>query len=135
MEKNNNLYINYCKDIYENKDNEINDLCLSNNNTKIKVKNIMDELKSIKDKINSEDISNEDKCDLHNKFIELLNKGNLFIKKGKNLISESNQILNYLNSDITKEKFNKIELIQNNLLLDKEQNLIQSLSNSFNNKG
>ena len=135
LEKNKNLYINYCKDIYENKDNEINDLCLSNNNTKIKVKNIMDELKSIKDKINSEDISNEDKCDLHNKFIELLNKGNLFIKKGKNLISESNQILNYLNSDITKEKFNKIELIQNNLLFDKEQNLIQSLSNSFNNKG
>ena len=135
QEKNNNLYFNYCKDTYENKDNEINDLCLSNNNTKINVKNIMDELKSIKDKINGNDISNEDKCELHNKFIELLNKGNLFIKKGKNLILESNQILNYLNNNKTKDKFNKIESIQNNLLFDKEKYLIQSLSSSYNNKG
>ena len=135
LEKNKNLYINYCKDVYENKDNEIKDLCLVNNDTKINIKNIMDELKSIKDKINDKNISNEDKCELHNKYIELLNKGNLFIKKGNNLISESNTILNYLNNNVTKDKFNKIESLQNNLLFDREKYLIQSLSSGNKNKG
>jgi hypothetical protein len=135
LEKNKNLYINYCKDVYENKDNEIKDLCLINKDTKINIRNIMDELKSIKDKINDKDISNEDKCDLHNKYIELLNQGNLFIKKGNNLISESNTILNYLNNNMTKDKFNKIESLQNNLLFDREKYLIKSLSSSNKNKG
>ena len=135
FELNNKIYENYYRNAYENKDNVINDLCLSNNNTKINVKNIMNELKSIKDKINSEDISNEEKCELHNKYIELLNQGNILIKKGNNLISESNEILNQLNDNTTKNKYEKTESLQNNLLFDREKYLIQSLSNSFNNKG
>ena len=135
FELNNKIYENYYRNAYENKDNVINDLCLSNKNTLTNVKNIMNELKSIKDKINSEDISNEEKCELHNKYIELLNQGNILIKKGNNLISESNEILNQLNDNTTKNKYEKTESLQNNLLFDREKYLIQSLSNNFNNKG
>ena len=56
-------------------------------------------------------------------------------KKGNNLISESNEILNYLNDNTTKNKYEKTESLQNNLLFDREKYLIQRLSNSFNNKG
>ena len=59
----------------------------------------------------------------------------ILIKKGNNLISESNEILNYLNDNTTKNKYEKTESLQNNILFESEKYLIQSLSNSFNNKG
>ena len=135
IEKNKELYNNYCKNIFANKDNDVNDIYTLNNNIKINLNNILGELKKIKDKLNDENISNEDKCELHNEYIKLIEEANILIKRGKNILKENGTILNYLNSQETINKYNKNESIQNKLLLDKEKNFIQSLSNSNKSKG
>ena len=56
---------------------EVNDLYISNNNIQEHVQNILDELKLIKEKINCKDITNEEKCELHNKYIQLIKNANL----------------------------------------------------------
>ena len=134
-EKNKELFGNYEKKIFEDKDNDINDLCISNNNIKNNVTDVLDELKTIKDKINDKNISNEDKCELHNKYLKLLKEANKLIKKGNSILSQSNEILNYLNSKETMNKYNNSESIQNKLLLEKEKYFIQSLSNNIKSKG
>ena len=135
IEKNKELYGNYCKKNFQNKDNDVNDLYISNNNIKSNVNDVLEELKKIKEKLNDKNISNEDKCELHNKYIELIKEANILITKGKSILSQSNKILNDLNSEETINKFSKSESIQNKLLSEKEKNFIQSLSNTNKNKG
>ena len=135
IEKNKELYDNYCKKNFENKDNDANDLYISNNNIKSNVSDVLEELKKIKDQLNDKNISNEDKCELHNKYIELIKEANLLITKGKSILSQSNKLLNDLNSEETINKYNKSESNQNKLLTEREKNFIQSLSNSNKNKG
>ena len=135
IEKNGELYEKYCKKNFGNKDNDVNDLFISNNNIKSNVNEVLEELKKIKEKLNDKNISNEDKCELHNKYIELIKEANILITKGKSILSQSNKILNDLNSEETINKFSKSESIQNKLLSEKEKNFIQSLSNTNKNKG
>ena len=115
--------------------NDINDLNISNTNTKNYINKIMEELNTIKEKINDKNISNEDKCELHNKYIQLLKDSNELIRKGKNILSQSNKLFNELNKEETINKYNEFESIQNKILLDREDNIIQSLSNATKNKG
>ena len=135
IEKNGELYEKYCKKNFGNKDNDVNDLYISNNNIKSNVNDVLEELKKIKEKLNDKNISTEDKCELHNKYIELIKEANILITKGKSILSQSNKILNDLNSEETINKFSKSESIQNKLLSEKEKNFIQSLSNTNKNKG
>ena len=135
IENNKELFNKYSKKIYGNNSNDINDLNISNTNTKNNINNIMEELKIIKDKINSEDISNEDKCGLHNKYIELLKSSKNLISKGKSILSQSDKLLFDLNKEETINKYNEYDSIQNKVLLDKEKYFIQSLSNATKNKG
>ena len=135
IEKNKELYEKYCKKNFGNKDNDVNDLSISNNNIKSNVNDVLEELKKIKEKLNDKNISNEDKCELHNKYIELIKEANILITKGKSILSQSNKILNDLNSEETINKFSKSESIQNKLLSEREKNFIQSLSNTNKNKG
>ena len=135
IEKNKDLFDNYSKKVYDNKDNDIKDLFISNNNIKTIVQSTLDELKLIQEKINSDDVSDEDKCELHNKYIELIKKANILIQKGKNILSQSQEILNYLNSEEISNKYIREESLQNKLLSDKEKTFIQSLSTSYKNKG
>ena len=104
-------------------------------NTKNNINKIMEELNTIKEKINDKNISNEDKCELHNKYIQLLKDSNELIRKGKNILSQSNKLFNELNKEETINKYNEFESIQNKILLDREDNIIQSLSNATKNKG
>ena len=135
IEKNKELYEKYCKKNFGNKDNDVNDLSISNNNIKSNVSDVLEELKKIKEKLNDKNISTEDKCELHNKYIELIKEANILITKGKSILSQSNKILNDLNSEETINKFSKSESIQNKLLSEREKNFIQSLSNTNKNKG
>ena len=135
IEKNGELYEKYCKKNFGNKDNDVNDLSISNNNIKSNVSDVLEELKKIKEKLNDKNITNEDKCELHNKYIELIKEANILITKGKSILSQSNKILNDLNSEETINKFSKSESIQNKLLSEREKNFIQSLSNTNKNKG
>ena len=135
IEKNKELYEKYCKKNFQNKDNDVNDLYISNNNIKSNVNDVLEELKKIKEKLNDKNITNEDKCELHNKYIELIKEANILITKGKSILSQSNKILNDLNSEETINKFSKSESIQNKLLSEREKNFIQSLSNTNKNKG
>jgi len=135
FENNKGLFDKYSKKVYNNKDNDIKDLYISNNNIKTIVQSTLDELKLIQEKINSDDVSDEDKCELHNKYIELIKKANLLIQKGKSIVSQSKDILNHLNSEEITNKYIKEESLQNKLLLDKEKSFIQSLSTSNKNKG
>ena len=135
IEKNKELYEKYCKKNFGNKDNDVNDLFISNNNIKSNVNDVLEELKKIKEKLNDKNISTEDKCELHNKYIELIKEANILITKGKSILSQSNKILNDLNSEETINKFSKSESIQNKLLSEREKNFIQSLSNTNKNKG
>ena len=135
IEKNKELYEKYCKKNFGNKDNDVNDLFISNNNIKSNVNDVLEELKKIKEKLNDKNITNEDKCELHNKYIELIKEANILITKGKSILSQTNKILNDLNSEETINKFSKSESIQNKLLSEKEKNFIQSLSNTNKNKG
>ena len=135
IKKNKDYEKDFCKKVYENKDMEVNDLYISNNNIQEHVQNIMDELKLIKEKINCKDITNEEKCELHNKYIQLIKNANLLIEKGNSMIIQSKQILNNLNNDNIKNKYAKEESLQDKLLLDKEKSFIQSLSNNNTKKG
>jgi hypothetical protein len=72
---------------------EVNDLYISNNNIQEHVQNILDELKLMKEKINCKDITNEEKCELHNKYIQLIKNANLLIEKGNSMIIQSKQRL------------------------------------------
>ena len=135
LENNKELFDNYSKKMQGNISNDINDLNISNTNTKNNINKIMEELNTIKEKINDKNISNEDKCELHNKYIQLLKDSNELIRKGKNILSQSNKLFNELNKEETINKYNEFESIQNKILLDREDNIIQSLSNATKNKG
>ena len=58
IKKNKDFEKDFSKKVYENKDIEVNDLYISNNNIQEHVQNILDELKLIKEKINCKDITN-----------------------------------------------------------------------------
>ena len=135
LEKSKDLFNNFCKKVCENKDNDIKDLYLSNNNIKEIVQSTLDELKIIQEQINNKDVSDEDKCELHNKYIELIKKANLIVQKGKSILSQSQEILTNLNNEEILNKYSKEESLQNKFLLDKEKSFIQSLSTSYKNKG
>ena len=134
FDKNKELYNNFCGK-YENKDNDVNDLYCANDNIKNNVANVLGQLKIIKEQINDKDITNEDKCELHNKYIELLKEANILIQKGNSTISQSNKLLETLNNEELVTKYNKSESSQNKILLEREKIFIQSLSNNRKNKG
>ena len=128
-------YDKYIEKAFNNKDNNIKDLEISTLNTKSKIEKALEELKEIKDLINKKDISNEDKCDLHQKSLELIKNANELIKKGSNVILQSNEDLCYLNNENIKTKIEEQDSLSNQLLLEKEKSFIQSLSNNSKKQG
>ena len=122
-------YNKYIEKTFKGKDNIINDLQLSSNNTKKNIANMLEEMKEIKESMNDKNITNEDKCDLHQKYLELLKNGSILINKGNNILNQTKEELNDINEEKTKNKLEADDLLSNKLLLDNEKSLIQSLSN------
>ena len=124
------LYDKYILNTFNNKDENIKDLQISTNSTKTKVEQALKELKEIKDLINDKKSTNEDKCDLHQKYIDLLKETNLLINKGNNIISQSKEEFNYLNNENIINKYNKEEILSKQIISEKEKSFIQSLTNN-----
>ena len=135
LENKNNSYNKYIKKTFNGKDNIINDLNLTSNNTKNKIEKILEEMKKIKDSLNDKNITNEDKCDLHQKYLELLKNGNTLLNKGNNILNQTKEELDDINEEKAKKKLEEDDSLSNQLLLDNEKSLIQSLSNKTKNQG
>ena len=135
LENNKNLYNKYIEKTFNGKDNNINELKLTSINTKSNIEKALEEIKRIKDSMNSKDITNEDKCELHQKCVELLKNGNILINRGNTIINQTKEELNYINEEKTKSKMEEDDSLSNQLLLENEKSIIHSLSNKTNKKG
>ena len=129
LENNKKTYNKYIEKIFNGKDNIINDLKLTSNNTKKKIEKILEEMKKIKDSMSDKNLTNEDKCDLHQKYLELLKNGNILVNKGNNILNQTKEELNNINEEKAKNKLEEDDSLSNKILLDNEKSLIKSLSN------
>ena len=134
-ENNNLLYNKYTQKTFGNSDNNVKDLKISTINTKSKIEKMLEELNDIKSSMNNEDLSNEEKCEKHQKSIELLKKANSLILKGNGILYHSKEELDHINSENTKSKFEEEDALSTKILLDNEKSIIQNLLNTSRRKG
>ena len=134
-ENNNLLYNKYTQKTFGNSDNNVKDLKISTINTKSKIEKILEELNDIKNSMNNEDLSNEEKCEKHQKSIELLKKANSLIQKGNGILYHSKEELDHINSENTKSKFEEEDALSTKILLDNEKSIIQNLLNTSRRQG
>ena len=134
-ENNNLLYNKYTQKTFGNSDNNVKDLKISTINTKSKIEKMLEELNDIKNSMNNEDLSNEEKCEKHQKSIELLKKANSLIQKGNGILYHSKEELDHINSENTKSKFEEEDALSTKILLDNEKSIIQNLLNSSRRQG
>lgn len=135
LQNNKLLYDKYKEKTFNNIDNNIKELELSSINTKTNIEKALKELNDIKEEMNKKNITNEEKCDLHQKYVELLKNINNLINKGNNIISRTNEELNNLNDDNTKKKLEDEDLLSINLLSENKKSIVQSLSNNSKKQG
>ena len=134
LQKAHNENKNDLKNYIINLNKKINSFYLQNNKLlydKYKEKTFNNNDNNIKEL----EFSNEEKCDLHQKYIELIKKVNNLINKGNNIISRTNEELNKLNDDKTKKKLEDEDLLSNNLLSENKKSIVQSLSNNSKKQG
>ena len=130
-----NIYDKYIEKNFNNKDNVIKDLELSSNNTKSKIKKHLEELKIIKELMNKKDTTLDEICFIHQQYLDLIKNTNILMQKGNNIISQTTEELNYLNNEKAKKNFDEDEILQQQILSEKEKSFIQSLSNNSKKKG
>jgi hypothetical protein len=135
VENNNLLYSNYTQKTFDNSDNNVKDLKLSTVNTKSKIEKMLEELNDIKSSMNNKDISNEEKCEIHQKYIELLKKANSLIKKGNDILQHSKEELDHINNENTKNKYEEEDALSTKMLFDNEKSIIQNLLNTSKRQG
>ena len=135
FENSKSLNDNYKKNVFNNIDNNINDLSISSNNTKLNIEKSLEELKTIKELINKNGLTNEEKCDFYHKNIEIIKKASSLITKGNNIISQTTEELNQINDENNKKRADREESIIQNILLEKENTIIQSLANKTKKQG
>jgi hypothetical protein len=135
LENNKDIYDKYKEKAFNNDDINIKDLELSSKNTKSNIENKLKELNSIKEEMNKKNITTEEKCDLHQKYIDLIKNVNELIQKGNNIIARTNEELNHLNDDSTKKIIEEEDALSNNLLSENKKSIIQSLSNNSKKQG
>jgi len=134
-ENNKILYNKYMQNTFNGSDNNIKELKLSNVSTKSKIIQILEELKVIKTSLNNKDITNEEKCELHQKHLELLKNVNSLIQKGNRLLQQSRHELNYLNDENTKKKLEEEDALSIKVLFDNEKSLLQNVFNTSKKQG
>ena len=134
-ENNNLLYNKYTQKTFGNSDNNVKDLKISTINTKSKIEKMLEELNDIKNSMNNKNISNEEKCEIHQKYIELLKKANSLIQKGNGILYHSKEELDHINSENTKSKFEEEDALSTKILLDNEKSIIQNLLNTSRRQG
>ena len=123
------LYDSYTQKVFNNSDNNINDLTISSNNTKLNIENSLQKLKNIKESLNKKDLTSEEKCDLYHKNIEIIKNANSLILKSNSIISQINKELNHINDENTKKKIEEEDSMLKKILSDKEKSITQSLEN------
>ena len=134
-ENNNLLFSKYIQKTFDNSDNNVKDLKLSTDNTKSKIEKMLEELKEIKNSMNSKDITNEEKCEMHQKFIKLLKKANLLIQKGNGILHHSKEELAHINNENTKNQIEEEDTLSKKILFDNEKSIIQNLLNTSKRQG
>ena len=135
FENSKSLNDNYKKNVFNNIDNNINDLSISSNNTKLNIEKSLEELKTIKELINKNGLTNEEKCDFYHKNIEIIKKASSLITKGNNIIFQTTEELNQINDENNKKRADREKSIIQNILLEKENTIIQSLANKTKKQG
>ena len=134
-ENNKILYSKYMQNTFNGSDNTVKELKLSNVSTKSKIEKILEELNHIKISMNNNDITNEEKCELHQKHLELLKKANSLVQKGNRILQQSREELNYLNDENTKKKFEEEDSLSIKVLFDNEKSLLQNVLNTSKKQG
>ena len=134
-ENNKILYSKYMQNTFNGSDNTVKELKLSNVSTKSKIEKILEELNHIKISMNNNDITNEEKCELHQKHLELLKKANSLVQKGNRILQKSREELNYLNDENTKKKFEEEDSLSIKVLFDNEKSLLQNVLNTSKKQG
>ena len=134
-ENNKILYSKYMQNTFNGSDNTIKEIKLSNVSTKSKIEEILEELNHIKISMNNKDITNEEKCELHQKQLELLKIANSLLQKGNRILQQSREELNYLNDENTKKKFEDEDSLSIKVLFDNEKSLLQNVLNTSKKQG
>ena len=134
-ENNKILYSKYMQNTFNGSDNTIKEIKLSNVSTKSKIEEILEELNHIKISMNNKDITNEEKCELHQKQLELLKIANSLLQKGNRILQQSREELNYLNNENTKKKFEDEDSLSIKVLFDNEKSLLQNVLNTSKKQG
>ena len=134
-ENNKILYSKYMQNTFNGSDNTIKEIKLSNVSTKSKIEEILEELNHIKISMNNKDITNEEKCELHQKQLELLKIANSLLQKGNRILQQSREELNYLNDENTKKKFEEEDSLSIKVLYDNEKSLLQNVLNTSKKQG
>ena len=130
-----NTYDKYLENNFNDKDNIIKDLELSSNNTKLSIEKHLEELKEIKNLMNKKDITLDEICFIHQKYLELIKNTNILIQKGKSIILQTNEELSYLNNENIINKIDEEDIMQKKIISEKEKSFIQSLSNNSKKQG
>ena len=134
-ENSKSLYDKYIQNVFNNTDNNIKDLAISSNKTKLNIEKQLEELKTIKELINKNGLTNEEKCDLYHKNIEIIKNANSLISKGNSIILQTTEELNHINDENTKKMIEGKESLIQSILLDKEKSIIHSLTSKTKKKG
>jgi hypothetical protein len=135
LENNKDIFDKYKEKAFNNVDINIKDLEFSSKNAKSNIEKKLIELNRIKEEMNKKNITTEEKCDLHQKYIDLIKNVNELIQKGNNIIARTNEELNHLNDNNTKKIIEEEDSLSNNLLSENKKSIIQSLSNNSKKQG
>ena len=80
-------------------------------------------------------ITNEEKCEIHQKYIKLLKKSNLLMLKGKGILHQNKEILNYISNINIKDKYEEEDLLSAKILFNNKKLIIHNLLNSSKRQG
>ena len=119
--KNNNLLFNkYIQKTFCNSDKNVKDLKLSTDNTKSKIEKMLEELNDIKNSMGSKNITNEEKCKMHQK---------------NGILPHSKEELAHINNENTKNQVEEEDTLSKKIQLDNEKSIIHNLLNSSKRQG
>jgi hypothetical protein len=65
---------------------------------------MLEELIDIKNSMNNKEITNEEKSEIYQKYIDLLNKAYSLIKKGNGILIHSKEELDHINNENSKNR-------------------------------
>ena len=128
----NNILISdeYLSKLFENKDNEIKDLQNSTEQYTKKIENILLDLQEIKNNINSNDLSDEDKSDLVYKQKTFFEECNNLLEKGNDIVLSINKNNKYIDNINTQKKYNDAILYYNSFLKNHGNTISQRIKST-----